>query len=138
MISIDPRRVRVTLLPGEPGLFVTDPNGEVARDAERRLSNMDRASRRFVRVRSGKLLSTIRKRMSFTKHEVRADLIAGGGRVRYTLAEHDGTIPHEIRARRRKSLRFMVAGRIVFRRRVWHPGTKGSHFLTRALPFGSR
>lgn len=138
MITVDTRRVRVKLYPGEPGLFITDPDGPVARDMERRGVRMQLQSRRLVRVRSGRLLSTIRKRISFGKAVVHMDILAGGGGVNYAMLEEEGSVPHEIRARRKKSLRFVVAGRVVFRQRVWHPGTTGTHFLTKALPYGAR
>ena len=138
MIGIDTRRFTVRLYPGEPYLFVTDPDGPVARDMERRGVRMQLEARRRVRVRTGRLFSTIRKKISFTKTNVHMDILAGGGGVNYTMIEHDGSVAHEIRARRRKALRFVVAGRVVFRQRVWHPGTTGTQFLTKALPFGAR
>lgn len=138
MITVDTRRVTVTLYPGEPYLFITDPTGPVARDMERRGTRMQAASRRLVGVRTGALFSTIRKQVGFTRTAVYVDVLAGGGGVNYAMLHHDPTRPHEIRARRRQVLRFVVGGRVVFRRRVWHPGTRGTQFLTKALPFGAR
>ncbi len=138
MITVDPRRVTVKLYPGEPYLWVTDPDGDVARDLERRLNNMRRAARGYVRVRTGSLMSTIRTRIRFARKHLAGELLAGGGRVRYALIEEEGSVPHEITPSRRKALRFVVAGGVVFRQRVWHPGTTGSRFLTRALPHGAR
>lgn len=52
-------------------------------------------------------------------------------------AEHSsfpdtGTRPHVIRPRRKKVLRFVVDGRVVFARRVNHPGTTGDRGFTDA------
>ena len=131
--------VNVTLYPGEPWAFIQDPTGPVWRDAERRGSRMQLQSRRYVGVRSGALLSSIRKNVGpFRKTAVRVDLLAGGGPVKWARVHHDGSAPHEIRARRGRALRFVVGGRVMFRTRVWHPGTRGTYYLTRALPYGAR
>jgi hypothetical protein len=138
MLRIDPRHVSIRLYPGEPHAFVVDPDGPVAADMIRRGTRMQLVSRRIVRVRSGRLLSTIRKRIGFNRRGVYIDVLAGGGGVNYAVIENDGSVPHEIAARKRKALRFVVGGRVVFRTRVWHPGTTGSGFLTKALPYGAR
>ena len=46
----------------------------------------------------------------------------------------DGTRPHEIRAVRANALRFYwpKVGKVVFFKRVWHPGTKPSKFVEEA------
>lgn len=44
----------------------------------------------------------------------------------------NGTAAHAIVARRAKALRFVVGGQVVFRRRVWHPGTRSYFFLRNA------
>ncbi|PWI06533.1 hypothetical protein DIZ27_32860 [Streptomyces sp. NWU339] len=53
--------------------------------------------------------------------------------VRFVL---DGTRPHIIRPRRAKALRFETGGRVVFAKRVRHPGTRANPFLQRALRMG--
>lgn len=62
-----------------------------------------------------------------------------GGRVirirnsaKYAHAIDLGARPHKIRARRRKALRFVVGGRVLFRRSVNHPGNRPYRFLYRA------
>lgn len=45
---------------------------------------------------------------------------------------HDGTPPHVIVPVRAKVLRFTTQGRVVFARRVNHPGTRPNPFLTDA------
>lgn len=54
-----------------------------------------------------------------------------------------GTKPHPIRPRRKKNkngrpamLRFKVDGEVLYRREVFHPGTKPNRFLQRALRLG--
>lgn len=55
----------------------------------------------------------------------------GSGRG-YALIVHEGSVPHTIRPRPpRKSLRFSIAGRVVYATRVAHPGTRPDRFLTR-------
>jgi hypothetical protein len=137
VIRFDSRKITVTLYPGEPYLFTTDPNGPVVRDLERRMTRVQWEARRRVRVRTGTLLSTIRKNVGFRKTFAYVDVLAGQNRLRYTMVEHDGSAAHRITARRRKSLRFVVAGRVMFRRSVWHPGTTGTQFLTRSLPYAA-
>jgi len=132
VIRLTPDKIRFD--PGEPDRFVTDPVGPVIRDLDRRMTRVEFASRAQVGVRSGLLLSTIRKQPGFTKTTVRVDLLAGGRGVDYVMAHHDGTPPHEIRPNRRKALRFVVGGQVMFRTRVWHPGTKANRFLTDNLP----
>lgn len=51
----------------------------------------------------------------------------------YATYVNDGTRPHVIRPRNAQVLRFRVGGRIVFARKVDHPGTKPNPFLDRAL-----
>lgn len=52
----------------------------------------------------------------------------------HTLFVHNGTRPHPITPRRRGGwLRFEVDGRVVYARRVNHPGYIGDPFLTKAL-----
>lgn len=132
VVRLRPDQVR--FYPGEPTLFVVDPAGPVIRELDRRMSRAQTRARSLVRVRTGLLLSTIRKQPGFRKTYVYVDLVAGRRGMKYTGVEHEGSRPHEIRARRRKALRFIQGGHVQFRTRVWHPGTKGTHFLTEALP----
>ncbi|MBT2490649.1 hypothetical protein J7E96_19440 [Streptomyces sp. ISL-96] len=53
--------------------------------------------------------------------------------VRFVL---DGTRPHVIRPRRAKALRFDMGGRMVFAKKVNHPGTRANNFLEAALREG--
>ena len=48
---------------------------------------------------------------------------------------HEGTPPHEIKPRFANKMVFFWrrAGRVVFRDRVWHPGTRANPFLVNAL-----
>jgi hypothetical protein len=128
---------RVKLYPGEPKLFVDDPDGPVLRDLLRRMTRVKFESRKLVRVRTGRLFSTIDTRAGATAKGPYVAVVAGGKGIKYTGYEHDGTAPHIIRARRRKYLRFMVNGQVVFRKQVKHPGTTGTLFLEMALPYAA-
>jgi hypothetical protein len=133
VVRIRPGQVKLDT--GQPLLYVTDRTGPVIRDLDRRMTKVQFGARRRVRVRSGLLLSTIRKQPGFSRAQVYVDLIAGkdARTTPYTGVEEFGSAPHEIAVRRRKALRFIVHGRVVFRTRVRHPGTTGSHFLTESL-----
>jgi hypothetical protein len=51
----------------------------------------------------------------------------------YAAAVHDGSRAHVVRPRRKKALRFEVAGRVVFARRAFIPARRGRPWLLRAL-----
>ena len=91
-----------------------------------------------VRVRSGKLISSIRKHPGVNASTQYVDILAGGRGAPYVLSEEVGCRPQVIYARRRKYLRIPVGGgRVIFRHRVYHPGTTGTHFMTRSLPLAA-
>lgn len=52
--------------------------------------------------------------------------------VSYAAAVEDGSAPHTIKVRRRKALRFVVDGQVVYATSVRHPGTRPRPFLGRA------
>lgn len=51
----------------------------------------------------------------------------------YADAVHDGTRPYIIRPRRKKALRFVVDGQVVFAKSVRMPGRRGRPWLLQAL-----
>jgi hypothetical protein len=83
---------------------------------------IDRNMRSVVPVRSGRLRDTISKQMT-SDHSGIVQTTTG-----YGLFADQPTKAHEIRARRKKALRFEIDGRWFFRKRVWHPGTVGTFF----------
>ena len=131
-------RVAVTAFPREP-------DGPVMRDLDARMSLVQLRARALVRKRTGTLHSSIRKNRNPARSYV--DVVAGRrGQTDYLGYEHDGTQPHIIRAKMRRTgkgrnrrvyqgrLRFVINGRVVFRVQVKHPGTRGTFFLVNALP----
>ena len=77
-------------------------------------------------MRTGELARSIR-------YEVRGDTAIVGPTVPYAPYVEFGTRPHEIRPRRAKALRFVVGKwweprRVVYARRVMHPGFRGRFF----------
>lgn len=111
-----------------------DPRGPVGRDLEARSRRVQARARTLVGVRSGTLLASIRREQGVGPRGLFYDVVAGvPGLTTYLGYQHDGAAPHVIYPRRRKALRFLSGGRIVFARKVNHPGSKGTHFLTRAL-----
>jgi dihydroorotase-like cyclic amidohydrolase len=49
--------------------------------------------------------------------------------AKYALFVEEDTKAHRIEAKRARALRFVQAGQVRFARSVWHPGTKGKHFM---------
>lgn len=108
--------------------------GGVSADLDARAARVLAAARTLVGVRTGTLLTSIRVERGRGPHGERADIVAGvPGITTYLGFHHDGTGPHIIRPRRRKALRFIAGGQVVFARKVNHPGSAGTRFLTDAL-----
>jgi hypothetical protein len=114
---------------------------EMLADLTRRMTRAQLAAKTIVGVRTGRLQSSIRKNAGSTAKGVYVDVIAGwkgaGLGASYMWYHHEGTPPHIIRPRKRKALRFIQGGKVRFAQKVHHPGTRGTHFLTRALPFAA-
>lgn len=136
-VTIGNRITSIDFDPGEPKRFmITDQ--DISRNLDKRASRVQMGMRFRVRVRTGKLLSTIRKNPGLNATTQYVDILAGGRGANYVMIEEEGSKPHIIRARRRKMLRIPVgAGRVIFRRQVRHPGTTGTHFMTRSLPLAA-
>jgi hypothetical protein len=111
-----------------------DRDSPVGRELDRISLIVMNKARTLVGVRSGLLISTIRREDGQGPTGRYVDVVAGvPGLTGYLGYHHDGTPPHVIRPRRRKVLRFLSGGRVVYARHVNHPGSRGTHFLTRAL-----
>lgn len=137
VLGLTMRATNVRLYPGEPQLWANHPGGEVWRDLDRRMRRVQVGAERRVRVRTGRLLATIRREPTMFRRYPAMLVVAGRTGMKYTGYEHDGTPPHIIEARRKKTLKFEVGGVTVFAQRVKHPGTKGTFFLTKSLPLAA-
>jgi hypothetical protein len=113
-------------------LFDAGRGTKMGDDLDRRAARVRSRARQLVGVDTGLLISTIRVESGPGYR----DVVAGrrGAGTKYVLPHHDGSEPHVIRPRRAKALRFVINGRVIFAARVNHPGSRGTYFLTRALP----
>lgn len=111
-----------------------DRGGPVGRELDRVSLLVLNKARTLVGVRTGRLITTLRREEGEGPTGRYVDVVAGvPGLTPYLGWHHDGTGPHVIRPSRRQYLRFISGGRVVFARKVNHPGSRGTHFLTRAL-----
>jgi len=94
----------------------------VIREAARRAEELirERAPRR-----TGKLARSIGSAIEGNRALV-------GVRVDYARFLEWGARPHEIRPRHARALRFVMRGRVVFAKRVWHPGIRPRLFVLSA------
>lgn len=93
---------------------------------------IEAGAKREVRVDTGRLRASINRKVVPKQYTVRGTV---GSRVKYGLVEHDGAKRHHILPVKGRYLKFYwkKVGRVVWLRRVDHPGTKGSFFLTKPL-----
>jgi hypothetical protein len=119
---------RIRLDRAELNRVMTNASRRELKEASRQVVNRAKV---LAPVRTGRLRSSIRA------EEPRFFSLRGkvtvGSDLEYAAMVNDGTRPHIIRPRSAQVLRFKVGGRTVFARVVHHPGTKGTHFLDRAL-----
>ncbi|WP_280188863.1 MULTISPECIES: hypothetical protein [Nocardia] len=120
-----------------PRLVFQPPPDAQARAVAIAADRLDRLGGRIVfnakgrvNVRSGELRESIGHNVTTEPSRARLLVFA---RARHAAYVHDGTRPHEIRPLNAKALRFEAGGRVVFARRVWHPGYAGNPFLRDAV-----
>jgi hypothetical protein len=124
---------QVVINPALVAAYTRNGGGPVVADLMRRGTNVQTGAKVYVRKRTRALEKSIVKRLDFIGGQ---PVVRIGTDLGYALWEHEGTRPHVIAPRNKKVLRFPSGGGVVFAKRVSHPGTQGSHFLTRALPLG--
>lgn len=136
----------VVMNPAALQALLESTNGPIARDLLRRANRVKKQAQVLVGVyeppdarsaaarrrRPGTLRDSIVVRLARQGRGVAAIV---GSEDRIALWHHEGTVPHVIVPRRAKFLVFYWkrVGRVVFAKRVSHPGTRPNRFLTDAL-----
>lgn len=126
-------------------------NGPIGHDLFRRASKVQIAAKRQVGKDTHRLERSITKRQDRDETRpgagLKGDLVMRvgsfdnwfmnrvgtdhGAEADYSLMHHEGTRPHAIVPRHPNGvLRFMKDGKVVFARRVWHPGTRPNRYLS--------
>lgn len=114
-------------------------DGMTGRYIKSRSERLAQLARSQAGVRTGALKASIGTRYTRTGKSLTAKVganvnIADSARNRgYGYYHHEGTLPHVIRAKNGKALRFSVAGNTLYRASVRHPGTKPNPYLTQFL-----
>ncbi len=108
--------------------LLKSPYGAVGRDLFQRAIKVERAARRQVGVKTGKLRSSITvKNQVLTTY---GQKYAVGSDLSYALLHHNGSRPHVILPVRAQNLVFISKGKLIVTNRVNHPGTKPNRYLT--------
>lgn len=114
----------------EPALqhLLNDPKGDVGRHMRKIGLEILGGAKAMVGVRTGKLRRALYFRQGLRG---RVQYVQVGADVKYARTHHDGTDPHVIRPRvEGRLLRFNVGGRVVYAKKVNHPGNKPNPYLT--------
>ena len=104
-----------------------DPNGEVGRDLLKRGERLRLLAVKQVGKNTGHLASSIKARLSPSTTGLTCFV---GSDDRIALIHHNGTKPHPIAAKPGRMLRFARRGKIVYARKVMHPGARPDRYLT--------
>lgn len=112
---------------------------QVVTDLRHGVSNTVQATAHQIRSDAPEKTGELRDKMHT---HVRSNVNGASGDVQLT-ADHasyvrDGTGPHPIVARNAQALRFTIAGRVVFRKSVQHPGTKPNDFTKNGIERGQQ
>jgi len=112
--------------------------GAPGRDFERRMKTLAYRQSGDAPRRTGRMAGLIgprRLQSDFGRYlEGGAGVNVASTRAKgYAQFVSSGTRPHVILPKRGKALRFVIAGRTVFARRVNHPGTRANPYLVRHL-----
>ena len=107
--------------------MVNSPDGEVGRDLRKRGQRVLVAAKRQVGADTGKLRASI-KMMHL--RDSRGQYLWIGSRNKVAYLHHEGTRRHIILPKRHEVLRFSSGGRVIYSRRVVHPGTRPNRYLS--------
>lgn len=88
------------------------------------------AARGQVGVDTGRLKASIHVRQGRSGP---GQYVEVGSPLSHALAHHEGTRPHVILPNRAKTLRFTSGSRVIYTRKVNHPGTRPNRYLTDQL-----
>lgn len=104
--------------------IIKDTGRQVSKDAQNYLTSNGN-------INTGKLHNSIKGQYSKLSNVGFKYTVSAG--AKHAIFIEEGTRPHIIRARRKKVLMFYQDGKPVFTKEVFHPGTKESPFMSRAL-----
>jgi hypothetical protein len=107
--------------------LLDNPKGTVGHHLQKIGLEILYGARAMVGVRTGRLKRSLNYRQGLRG---RVQYVAVGSNVKYALMHHEGTRHHTIRAHQGRLLRFNVGGRVVYARKVNHPGTRPNRYLT--------
>lgn len=119
-----------TPFPGPWHSFRTSQTQDIGRDLYKRGLKLQALARASVPHRTGLLAGSIYVNYSagFLNPSVTI-----GSNVPYAYVVHEGASPHLITPHRGRVLRFVHNGRVVYARKVNHPGSRATRFLARHL-----
>lgn len=106
--------------------MLNNPAGMVGRHIAKRGRIVMMAAKRQVGVDTGMLRASIHMRHGV---DARGQFVKVGSNRDYALMHHEGTRPHVITPNRAKVLRFTAGSRVVYTRKVMHPGTRPNRYL---------
>jgi hypothetical protein len=107
--------------------MLNNPGGMVGRYIFMKGVQIMMAAKRQVGVSTGRLMQSIHVRHL---RDSRGQFVRVGSDVSYAAIHHEGARPHIIVANRAQALRFSSGGRIVYTRKVNHPGTRPNRYLS--------
>jgi hypothetical protein len=110
--------------------LVNNPRGPVGIYLYRKGLKIKALARRQVGVDTGSLKSSIHVRRGRTGIGQYVEI---GSNKNHAYLHHEGTKPHVILPNTAKQLRFVASGRMVYTRKVLHPGTKANRYLSDQL-----
>lgn len=125
-------RGRARYEPLPDGVIIEQGMGIVVPRLEALGHRIDANARGRVPVRTGELSRSIGHR---TFRRGSRAILREQATAQHARYYHEGFAPHEIRARNAKALRFYwpKAGRVMYLKRVQHPGFAGKPFLRDAI-----
>lgn len=118
---------KVKFVPGALTYLLDDPRGPTGRHLRKIGILIARSARKIAGRDTGELRRAIYVRQGTRG---RYQYVQVGADVRHAYDHHEGTRRHTITPRTGRILRFNVGGKVVYARKVNHPGTRPRKYLT--------